>query len=816
MTVASEFCGPTDLRWTGAETSFPAGFSADAAETVKVSYRPDATAVRIDLVQGIHFNVTGAGTGEGPVTVIPLAMPPAPGDVRILRDTPALQEVEFRNLRKFDNGIHTRLHDLSAMRDAELKMRLGAAYDALENAQHLQDLADHVDIVGADVDEAKTAAEAARDVAVAAAGSNLVNFQTRAAFALATVPSMISYAVLAGRNAAGDAPSALYKRLGAAPVPSRPWHVSNNGGADWWELVADTSDPRLFGVAAIALDNTTAVQAAVDYAAEKNVPMQLTQMYRCDSDVTMTAPGKSVVIDGNGLGSGFDFSQGNGRLTITGSATRIQDLTSNIAAGDAQADLTSAPAGLAPGSIIAVWNPTGGSWLSARSSYNAGEFLRVYKVVSNTVYFYGRAIDSYNKANVQVWRIDPVQAKLSNFAVKESGTKPVGCRVTYGVDVVADQVGALSIVSTAVEFDRCFGVQVRAPRAMNNSPYEGDEYAVCFANCQNFQMFGNSGGATRHNVAIGGYDGPLNIINRFGHIAHATLMNFNGMSMSADMHGNIEFLTYDDCDMLSGAGVGGANNTYRGCRMWSIKDNSSGYVVYGSEIRGGLFRFIDCEFYTGNGDLNAYGAIHFVVNYNNMQVEPLTLDVINPVFRGAGSANASPVQVHAVNGSNLKKVNIRIINPQCLLDQMSAVLFARNLSSPTALPSDYLIVDGDVVYTGSGRPYFIYPDASIAAVPRREMRQAGYADGTTTASTVLAPAASNFRFRYSKPPVVTPGVSRANGDVLSLVGTVAPVATIYTFDATHARPCVVSSKSDTNFEAGHTLRLHWSAEVRDV
>jgi hypothetical protein len=56
MAVSSAACGPTDLRWTGVETAFPAGFAAQTAGTVEVTYLPDnASMGRVTLELGMHY-----------------------------------------------------------------------------------------------------------------------------------------------------------------------------------------------------------------------------------------------------------------------------------------------------------------------------------------------------------------------------------------------------------------------------------------------------------------------------------------------------------------------------------------------------------------------------------------------------------------------------------------------------------------------------------------------------------------------------------------------------------------------------------------
>jgi hypothetical protein len=127
MTVSSEVCGPISLRWTGAETSFPAGFAAGSRDAIEAFYLADADgSASIPLTLDAHFGVTLAD-GSNLVTVTPLAMPAAPGTLILQRQTAALQETDFGNLAAFSPAIHTALHDASAMRDAEMRRDLAAA-----------------------------------------------------------------------------------------------------------------------------------------------------------------------------------------------------------------------------------------------------------------------------------------------------------------------------------------------------------------------------------------------------------------------------------------------------------------------------------------------------------------------------------------------------------------------------------------------------------------------------------------------------------------------------------------------------------------
>jgi len=129
MTVSTENCY-AERRWTGVETAFAGDFPAKAAADVTVRYVPDGGS-DMPLVQGTHFSVTiDPVTGEA--TVLPLALPAAPGWLQIERVTPALQPTDFANLAKFSPAVHTDLHDRAALRDAENTRRIAPLIKALQ------------------------------------------------------------------------------------------------------------------------------------------------------------------------------------------------------------------------------------------------------------------------------------------------------------------------------------------------------------------------------------------------------------------------------------------------------------------------------------------------------------------------------------------------------------------------------------------------------------------------------------------------------------------------------------------------------------
>ena len=118
MTVASE--ANIALRaWTGVETSFAAGFTAEGPNNVGVKAVDPATLLETFLSNGTHYSLAIAG--DGSVTITPITFPIPPKIIVIWRDTGATQEVDFEDLQDFSADTHEMLHDRWARLHAEHK-----------------------------------------------------------------------------------------------------------------------------------------------------------------------------------------------------------------------------------------------------------------------------------------------------------------------------------------------------------------------------------------------------------------------------------------------------------------------------------------------------------------------------------------------------------------------------------------------------------------------------------------------------------------------------------------------------------------------
>ncbi|MFT4115416.1 hypothetical protein [Bradyrhizobium sp.] len=210
MTVATE-ASYAELLYTGVETVFPPGFSAQDAADVQVGYF-DTDGLLVPLIAGTHFIATLDASGAVTVTRVafPYASPSQPVRIAIERVTPATQGVDFDNLEAFDASVHERLADAAAMRDAELRNRQARTVTPFTGSNDVVDFrprrvraADPVESTDLATkfyaDEvsgsnAQAAAEAARDIAVSAASTAT----TQAGIATGAAGLAATYAAMLG------------------------------------------------------------------------------------------------------------------------------------------------------------------------------------------------------------------------------------------------------------------------------------------------------------------------------------------------------------------------------------------------------------------------------------------------------------------------------------------------------------------------------------------------------------------------------------------------------------------------------------------
>lgn len=94
------------------------------------------------------------------------------------------------------------------------------------------------------------------------------SFDTVAAVNAATIDSQVNHIRTAGYYQAGDGGGALYRRI-ATPSPVKAWHITSSGSV-YWELCEAQPNVLMLGAKGDGTtDDSTAFQAAIDYAQDK-------------------------------------------------------------------------------------------------------------------------------------------------------------------------------------------------------------------------------------------------------------------------------------------------------------------------------------------------------------------------------------------------------------------------------------------------------------------------------------------------------------------------------------------------------------------
>jgi hypothetical protein len=584
--------------------------------------------------------------------------------------------------------------------------------------------------------------------------------------------------------------------------------VAASAGA--WVRVYDGSVlPTWFGATANAGSSQhTALQAWIDSGAEDlYLPPGI---WRADSTLTC---GHNVKLHGPGV---LDFGYGTGQLLVTGAGLSALDpLSANVSRGGRALSWSSSQ-GLAARDIVVLYNPTDYSWGSRRTYYRDGAAFRVHSMSGNTANIYGQAVDPYVAASFACYKMSTVRATIDigGFVAAGSGSVPP-LYLKWCADSRVNRLRGHGGLYTICEIDQCFGVTVDLAAPINASPAAGDEYGVIVSNSTHVHFDGDASMATRHAIALGGRDNAGAIPCRYITVSGVTLCNgADGDDVgAADAHGNCDFVTYDNCTMLSGATVGGRNGALRNCTIFGM-DSAHGDCINSAEFVGsGTFTLENCTLISeGNGA--SVGYINIVPLGPSGAGSPAQTSMrgdLNVVIRNltVRTPNAiSTSKLLTLRPANADyKTNLTMDGVVWIAPAGLAFVYAED-TTLSAMLSDGLSVDN---VQGPSGTYLIYPTSDIAAVPTREMRQCGRASVTTAAATSVIASPVSYRYPYSRAPSGQCAISLTDGSASSQTAGQNAIPKLYAISNTQIRPAMLAS---ANFTASVAVDLHWSAEVR--
>lgn len=421
----------------------------------------------------------------------------------------------------------------------------------------------------------------------------------------------------------------------------------------------------MFGAVADGSTNdAVALQAWLDYPSYRKRLPAVAVGYATSTVLNVTT---SQVIEGDGplskiiaktsgnwatSGASGNFPDSSIML-VRGSLTSLGTLSASPSVGALSIALTSAPT-LSAGDVINIYDTVDFSWEGHKAAYRAGEMSRVFGVSGSTVTLEDPLRDSYNSANMVIYKMANIGLTLRN--VHFVGAAGVSNCLTLSMLVkpLLENVTLTGADYVGLNVDRCFRptfVSVTGVN-LNTDPFNSvNTYGGVLANTQgcvtrNCRFTGGHAG-----WSIGGGDFPGVVPNRdyrdYGSVFICTQGN-----MGLDFHGNVEDARMSGSLMIPGGSFGGKDIYYESCVFESAGTsaaplgNNKGVLLICSEMYGGTFSLANCLFKsegTLNGvsrgiiDLGGGGGI------NNLAVKPINFVLRNVTVRAPNVESAKYV-----------------------------------------------------------------------------------------------------------------------------------------------------------------------------
>lgn len=549
--------------------------------------------------------------------------------------------------------------------------------------------------------------------------------------------------------------------------------------------------------------------------------------------VTVSMPGRykfatayngTTDFDVEGLCQGieFDVSAIAGiAFQNSGSIAQVGALSANIV--QRRNTLTfSAPPALSPGDWFCVYNPTDSSYSGWRTYYRAGEWKQVLSVSGNTVTTTAPFYAGYTAGAVNIYRLSSVKSRMANLKLIGGTTPAQLVQFSMCVGPILDRIQFDTAQGAGLGFDRCVAGQVLLPFGRNTGAAGGSQYGFVNSNSQHTRVQGGDLYSTRHAVANGGGDVVCGVPVRDFRCYGTTLRNHPEQSVgAADMHGNTENSSFENCTIYGGANIqGGGDNWYTNCDIYApggeVQANAIGWVLQFAEVKGGAMGLRGCRLFTNRApDASSRGIID--IGANSTAVSALTTDDLTIVVRDcklyARNMATSQAVVRFTNRGSVAKVNFDIQNLAMDVDALVSVLRTDSASGTPA--SDFIIVDGiSGAPAGSALHTAVSSLYSGTAFKHRLQRQAGVWQATSTATPELISGPITLPMTYPRPPRVELALSARDGasNYDGNVGAQRVWLSAYQASVNTIRPQIRAAATMT---AGTNFDVHWSTEIRE-
>lgn len=520
--------------------------------------------------------------------------------------------------------------------------------------------------------------------------------------------------------------------------------------------------------------------------------------------VNMFGDGPSTVLDFSGLPANTIG------LSVTGSVTQIESVSS-ASLGGVTVTFSSVPS-LSTGDVFCLYDSSV-SWNGARTYYYSGEWCECRAVSGSSAQLTSPLYDSYSSSTVKAYKLSSPKVSLRNFSVR-GGTNILGLiDLTYIDKPLIENVTAYSEGYKAIELSRCYRASIVSPNIYNKGTGTLDDYGLVISNSQKVRIIEGDLYARRHGLSIGGGDYTCAVPNRNVRVIGTTLSNdiLSGV-YSADMHGNVQDVVYENCTIYQGGGWAGMDVGYDGCKIYA---QSGGMAVYASEVKGGEMFLRNCRITTyadpstiGRGIVDVGGNSSAVTTSTNR-----TLSIIvENCYLFANAVSSGTDFVKFANTGSTVNVNIYIDGLRGSVNAMGTILRTEVVSGSAY--SEAIVVDNISNFPTNTYLHFS-ESVAYASKPHRLMRQSGSVSMTATSGTSSTiNSGITYRYKYPRVPVA---VSTVGGDTGSFTNSNGQNIGIGQYSVTldTIRPSLIST-SNTSWTATQTVVVNWSVGIEEI
>jgi len=605
---------------------------------------------------------------------------------------------------------------------------------------------------------------------------------------------------------AGAGEIASFRSVGDAILRS---DLAASGGSALVEYAGGTVKAKLDEISIVYSNLTPDLS---DYSSELNAFAALLTnaktgviapgVYPCSSEITFPKDAKldasGVVFDFSGADTIGNFPSLRCVQFVGGSLTELASPSVAPTVGGYTLTFASPPV-VSSDDVLILWDDTTSSWSGFRTYYTAGEFLVVRNTSGNDVLVNSPLIEGY-PTSVRVFKMSPTYPKCVGLEVRlPTALTVTGIHTELSRNAEFHKVKATNTGINGISIARSVGFTVTACETTSDrSDLVANNYGLAIGNSQWGLVIGGRYEARRHGITMGGSSEDGSVPTRFIKVQAAHISSW--ASHCADMHGNVEFSTYDNCTMMAGVTVSGNNNAVRNCSIYMpVMSETADVAISINELRGTSFSFENLKV-TALGDpaTTGRGVIDCGGNSSPMTENTILGGVMSFRNIDLSAPNARvPIKISNRGSTAIEReIDVKI---NCFDSPTSRLLNCHfQLVSGTAFSR----VNFDGSFPNSGAP----AATAIAATRISGIKESGVATILTTA-TVVQDTAIVFNVAFPKAPSVRMQGNQSTPGVIVAYAPLSVTTTGFT-----ARVYTVAGGA---MAAGVAINLMWAAEIEE-